>query len=76
MGLGFFVRKNAYSTVKVAKTSDEAALVIGRLRNGGLHPADLALTTPLAAPGSKPGIPVEVPAEEAHLALELLEAKD
>jgi hypothetical protein len=66
------MRKVAYITVKVAQTSGEAVQLIGRLRNGGLHPVDLALTTPLALPGAEPTFPVEVPTEEAALARELL----
>ena len=66
------MRKAAYMTVKVAQTSDEAVQIIGRLRNGGLHPVDLALAAPLVTPGMRPLFPVEVPSEEAEMARALL----
>jgi hypothetical protein len=62
-------------TVKVAQSSDEAVQLISRLRNGGLHPVDLALAAPLVSPGARPMFPVEVPSEEAELARALLPTK-
>jgi hypothetical protein len=61
-------------TVKVALTPHEASMMIDRLRNSGLHPTELALVAPLAAPDAKAEFPVEVPVEEAQLAKELLES--
>ena len=47
---------------------------MGRLRQAGLHPADLSLTTPLTPPGATPAFPIEVPVEEQDLARELFES--
>jgi hypothetical protein len=69
------MRNSTYTTIKVARTSGEADVMIGRLRNGGLHPTDLALAAPLTIAGTEPEFPVEVPIEEAELAKKLLEIK-
>lgn len=41
---------------------------IARLRQAGLHPLDLSISTPLAKPDTKTRFPIEVPAEEAEMA--------
>jgi hypothetical protein len=72
-GLGLTMRKSNYMTLTVVHSSHEADVVIGRLRHNGLHPTDLALTAPLAMPGTEAEYPIEVPIEEADLAKEVLD---
>ena len=67
------MRKGAYRTVKVAQTLNDALRIIGRLRKFGLHPVDLALVVPLAALGSSPLFPVEVPTAEVDSARKVLD---
>lgn len=55
-------------------TWSAAKETIARLRHAGLHPLDLALSTPLAPLGKKIKFAIEVPAEEAGLARELVGA--
>jgi hypothetical protein len=47
-----------------AKTSAEAEAIIGWFRTAGLHPAELALTTPLVFERGTAKFPIEVPPVE------------
>jgi hypothetical protein len=69
------MKESAFATIERADTSMEAEKTIRVLRNAGLHPAELALTTPLAILGIKCVFPVEVPAEEATAARKVLEKR-
>jgi hypothetical protein len=66
------MRRSAFTRIHTAWTSSEADEIVGRLRYAGLHPVDLRLLTPLAVPGAEPVFPIEVPAEEAAAARELM----
>lgn len=67
---------NTLTSVKVSsvETWSVAENTIARLRNAGLHPLDLSLSTPLAPPDRKTRFLIEVPAEEADVARELVAA--
>jgi hypothetical protein len=56
-----------------AKTSAEAEAIIGWFRTAGLHPAELALTTPLVFERGAAKFPIEVPVEELGRARAALE---
>ena len=67
------MRKEPFSTVFTGKTSNEADLVVHKLRKIGLHPADLALTAQIAMPKqSTATFPVKVPTAELNQARHLL----
>lgn len=58
--------------VYIAGSASEAGEINTRLKDAGLHPAELGVTTPLVTGGPPPVFPVEVPAEEAARARMLL----
>ncbi|HWD92995.1 MAG TPA: hypothetical protein VG938_11690 [Verrucomicrobiae bacterium] len=66
------MRKTAFTTVDTVRNSNEAEHLIVLLRSAGLHPADLAMTTPLAMPGTVTRFPIQVPGEETELAKNVL----
>jgi hypothetical protein len=66
------MRKTAFTTVDTVCSSGEAEQLMGLLRSAGLHPADLAVTTPLAPPGAATHFPIQVPTEETELAKDVL----
>ncbi len=67
------MRKAAFATVRVVRNSNEAESILERLRNAGLHPVDLSLSTPLLIPGAERSFPIQVPDEEADAADMLLQ---
>ena len=69
------MRTNTFATVFNATSSTQAEQIIDRLRQSGLHPTDLALTTPLPTPAAPiPRFPIEVPSDEIDKANEVLGA--
>jgi hypothetical protein len=69
------MRKSSFAIIFNARNSTQAEEVIDRLRQSGLHPADLALTATLPfRPASKKEFPIEVPFHEAEKAAEVLRA--
>ncbi len=66
------VRKSAFATIRVVRTSTEAESLLERLREAGLHPVDLSLSAPLPIAGAERSFPVQVPDEEAGAAEQLL----
>ena len=69
------MRQTAFVTIRKPRTPEEARKLIGILRDAGLHPMDLGLSTPLAPPGKTPPYPVQVPSEETEAAKEALRAR-
>ncbi len=67
---------NTLTSVKVfvAETWAAAEETVARLRQAGLHPLDLSVSTPLSTPGKNSEFPVEVPSEERELARALVES--
>jgi hypothetical protein len=70
------MRRSSFIRVHTSRTWCVAEEMVGRLRQAGLHPAELSLTTPLAPLDANPAYPIEVPVEEADLARELLKSGD
>ena len=66
------MRPEAFSTVFTSRNCRDAEAVLKFLKKGGLHPADLGLTAPIADKSTTPTFPIEVPAEEAQRAREML----
>jgi hypothetical protein len=66
------MRQEAFTIVFTARTSNEAESLVNRLRDAGLHPAELGLTVPLPLAHKTSQFPVEVPSEEADRARKVL----
>ena len=66
------MRPENYSTVFTSHNAHDAEVVLKFLKQHGLHPADLRLTAPVAAPGTESTFPVEVPSVEADHARSVL----
>ncbi|MGZ4975298.1 MAG: hypothetical protein ACXWDN_21260 [Limisphaerales bacterium] len=62
------VMKEALTIIFVTYHSNEAEEIIRQLRIAGLHPAELALTTPFPFEHGKAKFPVGVPIEETEQA--------
>ena len=69
---------NAMMSVKVTATQkwSVAEKILARLRKAGLHPLDLSLSTPLVPLGKKATYPIEVPADEANVARQVVNSSD
>jgi hypothetical protein len=65
--------RDALTTIFVARRSNEAEEIIGSLKTAGLHPAELALTTPVPFERSQPRFPIEVPFDEIDKARTVVE---
>ncbi len=66
--------KSTYLTLCRAQSAAEADQFISQLRRAGLHPVDSPLSSHVSPGGEEVFFPIQVPAEEADAAKELLDS--
>ena len=69
------MKEPALTTIFTADNSGEAETVIRSLRTEGLHPADLALTTPIPIEHREKKFPIKVPPAEAERARSIVSGR-
>lgn len=67
------MRKSTFATIRILRNSKEAETLLCFLQEAGLHPVELALSTPFPLPGEEMVFPIQIPHEEEHVARELVE---